>query len=169
MPGAAKARSSSAFKRRTYYAARPESLCSEGMLRCPVLPLVYLCLRTVGCGCVTGEQPSEALPVRSLTRLEVENQVSRFWRFFMEKKYEQLRGTSHLERLNLSVRMHLRRYARRTNAHSHKLENHKACFALWVTWYNFVRVNTAVRMTPCMAAGITSTIWTIRDLLAEHI
>ena len=35
--------------------------------------------------------PSEALPVRSLTRLEVENQVSRFWRFFMEKKYEQLR------------------------------------------------------------------------------
>jgi len=34
---------------------------------------------------------SEALPVRSVTRLEVENQVSRFWRFFTEKKYEQLR------------------------------------------------------------------------------
>ncbi len=50
--------------------------------------------------------------------------------------------------------MHLRRYARRTNAHSRKLENHKACFALWVAWYNFVRVNTAVRMTPAMARGI---------------
>lgn len=34
---------------------------------------------------------SEALPVRSVTRLEVENQVSRLWRFFTEKKYEQLR------------------------------------------------------------------------------
>jgi IS1 family transposase len=54
-------------------------------------------------------------------------------------------STSHVERLNLSVRMHLRRYARRTNAHSRKLENHKAAFSLWVAWYNFVRVNTAVR------------------------
>jgi beta-alanine degradation protein BauB len=34
----------------------------------------------------------------------------------------------------------------------------KASFALWVAWYNFVRVNTAIRMTPCMAAGITGTI-----------
>jgi hypothetical protein len=34
---------------------------------------------------------ADALPVWTLTRLEVENQVSRFWRFFMEKKYEQLR------------------------------------------------------------------------------
>jgi hypothetical protein len=59
--------------------------------------------------------------------------------------------------------------ARRTNAHSRKLANHKACVALWVAWYNFVRVNTSVRMTPCMAAGITSTIWTMRDLLASQI
>jgi hypothetical protein len=34
-------------------------------------------------------------------------------------------STSHVERVNLSVRMHLRRYARRTNAHSRKLANHK--------------------------------------------
>ena len=56
-------------------------------------------------------------------------------------------------------------YARRTNAHSRKLANHKACVALWVAWYNFVRVNTSVRITPCMAAGIISTIWTMRELL----
>jgi hypothetical protein len=31
--------------------------------------------------------------------------------------------------------------------------HHKASFALCVAWYNFVRVNTAIRMTPCMAAG----------------
>jgi transposase-like protein/IS1 family transposase len=74
-------------------------------------------------------------------------------------------STSHVERLNPSVRMHLRRYARRTNAHSRKLANHKAAFSLWVAWYNFARVNSAIRMTPCMAAGITNTIWTMQDLL----
>ncbi len=74
-------------------------------------------------------------------------------------------STSHVERLNLSVRTHLRRYVRRTNAHSRKLANHKACFALWVAWYNFVRFNSAIRQTPAMAAGIASTIWSMRDLL----
>jgi IS1 family transposase len=74
-------------------------------------------------------------------------------------------STSHVERLNLSVRMHLRRFARRTNALSRKLANHKACVALWVAWYNFCRTNSAVRMPPCMAAGITNTIWTMKDLL----
>ena len=78
-------------------------------------------------------------------------------------------STSHVERLNLSVRMHLRRFARRTNAHSRKLVNHKACVALWVAWYNFVRMNSAIRMTPAMAAGITNTIWTMRDLLGTQI
>jgi IS1 family transposase len=74
-------------------------------------------------------------------------------------------STSHVERLNLSVRMHLRRYARRTNAHSRKLANHEACVSLWVAWYNFVRVNSAVRCTPAMEAGLVDSIWTMRDLL----
>jgi len=30
-------------------------------------------------------------------------------------------------------------------------------------------VNTAVRMTPCMASGITGTIWTMRGLLTTGI
>jgi hypothetical protein len=29
--------------------------------------------------------------------------------------------------------------------------------SLWVAWYNFVRVDTAIRMTPCMAAGLPIT------------
>src|ERR1700683_419496 len=72
---------------------------------------------------------------------------------------------SHIERLNLSLRVHLRRYVRRTNAHSRKLANHKSCVSLFVAWYNLVRVNTAIRMTPGMASGLTSTLWTMRDLL----
>jgi hypothetical protein len=40
------------------------------------------------------------------------------------------------------------------NVHSRKLGNHKARVALWVAWYNFVRVNTSVKITPCMAVTI---------------
>jgi hypothetical protein len=36
---------------------------------------------------------------------------------------------------------------------------------IWVAWYNFVRANTAVRMTPCMAAGVTDHIWSMKGLL----
>ena len=35
-----------------------------------------------------------------------------------------------IERLNLTVRMHLRRYARRNNAHSRTVANHEACMSL---------------------------------------
>ena len=71
-----------------------------------------------------------------------------------------------MERLYLSVRTHLRRLRpQNERAHRGKLANHKACVALWVAWYNFVRVNTSVRITPCMAAEITSAIWTMQELL----
>lgn len=76
-------------------------------------------------------------------------------------------STSHVERLNLSVRTHLRRYVRRTNAHSRKLANHKACVALWVGWYNMCRVNTAIRVTPAMAAGIADHVWSLEELIGS--
>lgn len=47
--------------------------------------------------------------------------------------------TSHVERANLSVRMHLRRFTRLTNGFSKKLDNLKAAVALYMTWYNFCR------------------------------
>ena len=55
-----------------------------------------------------------------------------------------------------------------SNAHSRKLANHKACVALWVAWYNFVRVNTAARMTSCMAAGVTDHIWNMTEPLQSE-
>ncbi|MGA2371146.1 MAG: IS1 family transposase [Candidatus Korobacteraceae bacterium] len=75
-------------------------------------------------------------------------------------------STSHVERLNLSVRTHLRRFVRRTNAHSRKLANHRACISLWVAWYNLCRLNTAIRMTPAMAAGVTDHIWSLTELFS---
>ena len=61
---------------------------------------------------------------------------------------EQDVSTSHVERSNLSMRMHMRRFTRLTNAHSKKFENHCHMVALYTTWYNFVRINSAVKMSP---------------------
>lgn len=74
-------------------------------------------------------------------------------------------STSYIERLNLSMRMEMRRLTRLTNAFSKKLSNLKAAMALQVAWYNFGRVHGSLRVTPAMEAGITDHIWTMEELL----
>jgi IS1 family transposase len=73
--------------------------------------------------------------------------------------------TSIIERSNLSLRMGLRCFTRLTNAFSKKWENHWAAVILYYTWYNFCRVHKSLRTTPAMAAGISSHIWSVRELL----
>jgi hypothetical protein len=72
-------------------------------------------------------------------------------------------STSHVERTNLSVRMHLRRFTRLTNAHSKTLANMQAAVTLYVAWYNFVRTQKSLNATPAMKAGITDRVWTVQD------
>lgn len=74
-------------------------------------------------------------------------------------------STSHVERSNLSFRMHMRRFTRLTNAHSKKFENHCHMIALYTVWYNFARINSAVRMAPAMAAGLSSRLWDMADIV----
>jgi len=74
-------------------------------------------------------------------------------------------STSHVERSNLSFRMHMRRYTRLTNAHSKKFENHCHMVALYTVWYNFVRINKAVKMAPAMAAGVSKTLWSMDNIV----
>ena len=64
-------------------------------------------------------------------------------------------STSYIERANLTVRMHLRRFTRLTNGFSKKLDNLRAAVALFVTWYNFCRVHQTLRVTPATEAGLT--------------
>jgi IS1 family transposase len=75
--------------------------------------------------------------------------------------------TNIVERSNLSTRMSVRRFTRLTNAFSKKWENHWAAVAVWFGFYNFCRVHKSLRVTPAMAAGITSTVWSVRDLLED--
>ena len=50
-------------------------------------------------------------------------------------------STSHVERHKLTIRIHMRRYTRLTNAHSKKIENHQHAFALHGLFYNFAKIN----------------------------
>ncbi len=74
-------------------------------------------------------------------------------------------STSYAERSNLSVRMHTRRFTRLTNAFSKKIENHAHSVALFAMYYNFVRIHKTLRTTPAMAAGVTSRLWEIGDIV----
>jgi IS1 family transposase len=74
--------------------------------------------------------------------------------------------TSYVERSNLTMRMHMRRFTRLTNAFSKKVENHAAAIALHTMYYNFVRIHQTLRVTPAMAAGVTDKLWEMDDLVA---
>ena len=70
------------------------------------------------------------------------------------------------ERHNLTMRMHIRRFTRLTNAFSKKVENHAYAVALHMMYYNFVRIHSTLRMTPAMAAGVSDRLWEIGDIVA---
>ena len=74
-------------------------------------------------------------------------------------------STSFAERSNLNIRMHTRRFTRLTNAFSKRIENHAHSVALFAMYYNFVRIHKTLRTTPAMAAGVTSRLWEIGDIV----
>ncbi len=78
-------------------------------------------------------------------------------------------STSFVERQNLTMRMHMRRFTRLTNAFSKKIENHELAIALYFMHYNFVKPHKSLAnpypTTPAMAARITDHIWTHQDLV----
>ena len=74
-------------------------------------------------------------------------------------------STSYVERSNLTMRMSIRRFTRLTNAFSKKWENHNYALALHFAHYNFCRIHKTIRCTPAMEAGLTKTVWTLKNLL----
>lgn len=72
--------------------------------------------------------------------------------------------TSHVERLNLTLRTSMKRFTRRTNAHSKKLDNHIHAMAITTMHYNFARIHSSLRVSPAMAAGVTDRLWSIEDI-----
>jgi hypothetical protein len=62
-------------------------------------------------------------------------------------------STSYAERQNLTMRMHMRRLTRLTNAFSKKAENHAYAVALHFMAYNFCRIHKTPRCSPAMASA----------------
>lgn len=74
-------------------------------------------------------------------------------------------STSYAERQNLTMRMHMRRFTRLTNAFSKKVGNHAHAVALHFMYYNFVRIHKTLRVTPAMAVGVTGRLWELEDIV----
>jgi IS1 family transposase len=73
--------------------------------------------------------------------------------------------TSHIERQNLTLRMHCRRLTRLTNAFSKKFENFQAAAALNFAYYNFCKTHLTIRCTPAMEAGVEKSQWSVAELV----
>jgi IS1 family transposase len=74
-------------------------------------------------------------------------------------------STSYVERQNLSMRMHMRRFTRLTNAFSKKVENHQHALALYFMFYNFFRIHQSLRVSPAMAANVSDHVWELREIV----
>jgi IS1 family transposase len=74
-------------------------------------------------------------------------------------------STSYAERANLTLRMGSRRFTRLTNAFSKKVENHAHSVAIHTMHYNFVRIHQTLRCAPAMAAGVTTKLWELTDMV----
>ena len=74
-------------------------------------------------------------------------------------------STSYVERANLTMRMHMRRFTRLTNAFSKKFENHAHMVAIYAVWYNWIRIHKSLRVTPAMASGLSETIMDWSDFV----
>jgi len=63
------------------------------------------------------------------------------------------------------MRQNMRRFTLLTAAHSKKFENHVHMVALYTVWYNYTWINSAVRIAPAMAAGISDRLWDMSDIV----
>ena len=75
-------------------------------------------------------------------------------------------STSYVERMNLTMRMGMRRFTRLTNAFSRKIDNHIYALSLYFVFYNFVQTHSEHRMSPAMAAGVADRLWSMGDIVA---
>lgn len=82
-------------------------------------------------------------------------------------------NTSYVERANLSMRMGMRRFTRKTNGFSKSVENHRHSVALHFLYHNFCWEHGSLGkgVTPAMALGLADEPYTtewISDLIDER-
>jgi len=87
----------------------------------------------------------------------------------------QVLNTAFIERLNGTFRSRLASLGRRTRCAARRAKSVERGMYLVGTVYNFCSIHQSLtlapgtRQTPAMAAGITDHVWTISELLKEHV
>lgn len=59
----------------------------------------------------------------------------------------------------------MRRFTRLALGFSKKFENHCHMVALYAVWYDFVKIHKTLKMTPAMAAGVSSELWSVGNIV----
>lgn len=78
--------------------------------------------------------------------------------------------TSHMERMNGSIRTFNKRMARLTYCFSKKWDNHRAALAVMFCHYNWCRKHRSLKgLTPAMAHGLATEVWSVRKLIESVI
>ena len=75
-------------------------------------------------------------------------------------------STSFIERSNLTMRMHMRRFTRLTNGFSMKVDNHAYMVAIYTVFYNWTKVHRTLRVTPAMQACLADRVWDMAEIVA---
>jgi IS1 family transposase len=78
---------------------------------------------------------------------------------------ERFISTSHIERQNLTMRMHMRRFTGLTNAFTKKAENHAYAVALHFMHYNFCKIHMSLKCAPAMRACVVHELWDVVDIV----
>jgi transposase-like protein/IS1 family transposase len=88
----------------------------------------------------------------------------------IDKRGERTITTSHVERLNGTQRLFLKRLNRLTYCFSRKLENLEAAFGMFAAWYNYCwqtrkpGTSGKLRSTAAMMAGLAGHVWSFDEL-----
>lgn len=79
-------------------------------------------------------------------------------------------NTSHVERLNGTLRTQQTRLARRTRNRSMNVEQMQAALWLWRDLYHWTRPHASLKgRTPAIAMGLTQDIWSARDYVLATV
>ena len=74
--------------------------------------------------------------------------------------------TSHMERMNGSIRLFCKRMNRLTYAFSKKWDNHRAALGMFFMHYNYCRQHATLKgHSPAMAHGLTTEVWSVRKMI----
>lgn len=93
----------------------------------------------------------------------------------MDKRQVRTICTSHVERLNGTQRLFLKRLNRLTYCFSKKLRNLEAAFAMFAAYYNYCwqtrrpGKSGKLRPTACMMAGLEGHVWSFDELFAAAV